>query len=92
MTGMQDKATNPTMTPLDKTLKRALVIDGVDYVITLSPDTLKLTQKGKRLGLALRWADIISGDSALAMALQASVGSLKASSPQQPNHKRSKRH
>ena len=26
------------MTPLDKTLKRALVIDGHDYVIALTPD------------------------------------------------------
>jgi hypothetical protein len=66
----------PMMTPLDKTLKRALVIDGVDYVITLSPDTLKLTQRGKRLGLTLKWVDIISGESALAVALQASVGRL----------------
>jgi hypothetical protein len=62
------------MTPLDKTLKRALLIKGVDYVITLSPDTLKLTQTGKRLGLTLKWADLISGESALAIALQASVG------------------
>jgi hypothetical protein len=62
------------MTPLDKTLKRALVIDGVGYVITLSPDTLKLTQRGKRLGLTLKWADLVNGESALAIALQASVG------------------
>jgi hypothetical protein len=66
------------MTPLNKTLKRALVIDGIDYVITLTPDALKLTQRGKRLGLALKWADMISGDSALAVALQASVGRLQS--------------
>jgi hypothetical protein len=64
------------MTPLDKTLKRSLAINGVDYVLTLSPDSLKLTRKGKRLGMELRWADIASGDSALAIALQASVGRL----------------
>jgi hypothetical protein len=62
------------MTPLDKTLKRSLLIKGIDYVITLTPDTLKLTRKGKRLGMELKWADITSGDSALAIALQASVG------------------
>jgi hypothetical protein len=66
------------MTPLNKTLTRALVIDGIDYVITLSPDALRLTQRGKRLGLTLKWADMISGDSALAVALQASVGRLES--------------
>ena len=64
------------MTPLDKTLKRSLAINGVDYVLTLTPDSLKLTRKGRRLGTELRWADIASGDSALAIALQASVGRL----------------
>jgi hypothetical protein len=61
------------MTPLDKTLKRSLAINGIDYVITLTPDVLKLTRKGKRLGIELKWADITSGESALATALQASL-------------------
>ncbi|HTB28006.1 MAG TPA: hypothetical protein VK715_03540 [Steroidobacteraceae bacterium] len=62
------------MTPLDKTLKRSLSVKGVDYVVTLSPETLKLTRKGRRIGLELKWADITSGESALAVALHASVG------------------
>ena len=62
------------MTPLDKTLKRSLTIKGVDYVVTLSTDALKLTRKGRRLGVELKWADITSGESALALALRASVG------------------
>ena len=62
------------MTPLDKTLKRLLCIRGVEYVVTLSPETLKLTRKGRRLGMELKWADITSGESALAIALRASVG------------------
>jgi hypothetical protein len=78
------------MTPLDKTLKRALVINGVNYVITLSPDTLKLTQRGKRLGVALKWADIISGESALAVALQASVGRFNVRTAQKPSNKRAR--
>jgi hypothetical protein len=69
------------MTPLDKTLKRSLAINGIDYVLTLTPDSLKLTRKGKRLGMELRWADIASGDSALAIALQASVGRLDSVKP-----------
>jgi hypothetical protein len=62
------------MTPLDKILKRSLSISGIEYVVTLSPEALKLTRKGKRLGVELKWADITSGESALATALQASVG------------------
>jgi hypothetical protein len=61
------------MTPLDKTLKRSLVINGIDYVITLSPLALKVTRKGKRIGIELKWEDITSGESALAAALQASL-------------------
>src|ERR1700727_1753947 len=68
------------MTPLEKTLKRALRIDGRDYVVTLTPDALKITEKGHRLGLELPWADLISGETALAMALQASVGRLQSGS------------
>ena len=62
------------MTPLDKTLKRALNIKGRAYVITLSPDALKITEKGHRIGLELKWAEIVSGETALAVALQASLG------------------
>jgi hypothetical protein len=69
------------MTPLEKTLKRALRIEGHDYVVTLTPDALKITEKGHRLGLELPWADLISGETALAIALQASVGRLQSGSP-----------
>ena len=62
------------MTPLDKPIKRSLSIKGVDYVVTLTPEALKLTRKGHRLGVDLKWSDLTSGESALAVALQASVG------------------
>jgi len=65
-----------TLTPLQKTLKRALNIDGRDYVIAISPDGLKLVLKGKRKGIELKWEALISGDAALAAALRASVGRL----------------
>ncbi len=61
-------------TPLEKTIKRALTIKGQEYVIALSPDTLKLTLKGHRRGVELKWTDLASGEAALATALQASVG------------------
>jgi hypothetical protein len=66
------------MTPLDKTIKRSLKIKDIDYVLTLTTDALKITRKGKRLGVELKWVDITSGESALAIALQASVGRFAA--------------
>ena len=61
-------------TPLHSALKRALVIDGRDYVVTLSNTTLKLTLKGKRNGVELPWSQLVNGEAALAVALNASVG------------------
>ena len=64
------------MTPLEKILRRALKINGADYVLTISPQGLKLTLKKKRNGLELAWADLIDGEAALATALNASLGQL----------------
>ncbi|HEL2965389.1 TPA: hypothetical protein UL939_000204 [Stenotrophomonas maltophilia] len=61
------------MTPLDKPLRRELEIDGQAYTLTVAPDGLKLVEKGRRKGIALRWQDLVSGDAALATALQASL-------------------
>jgi hypothetical protein len=62
------------MTPLHSTLKRALTIDGRDYVLALTPAALKLTLKGKRNGVELPWAQLVNGEAALAVALHASLG------------------
>jgi hypothetical protein len=62
------------MTPLHSTLKRALTIDGRDYVLTLNETALKLTLKGKRNGVELSWAQLVNGEAALAVALHASLG------------------
>lgn len=61
------------MTPLDKPLKRELRIGDDRYTLTIDPGGLKLTQKGRRRGVTLRWEDLVSGDAALATALQASL-------------------
>jgi hypothetical protein len=63
-----------TVTPLDKTLKRLVKIKGNDFVVTLTPDTLRVTRKGHQRGVEMRWESLVSGESALAVALQASVG------------------
>ena len=62
-------------TKLSKQLKREIEVDGKPYMVTLSPEGLKLTEKGKRLAKELTWKDIVGGDAALASALSASVGS-----------------
>jgi hypothetical protein len=64
-------------TPLEKTLKRELALQGRHYILAISPDGLKLTLKGKRNGKELRWLDLITGDAALAVALNASLGVLE---------------
>jgi hypothetical protein len=61
-------------TRLEKTLKRELDLDGRTFIVAVSPEGLKLTLKGKRRGQELRWRDLVSGDAALAVALNASVG------------------
>jgi len=61
-------------TPLHSTLKRALTIEGREYVVTLTEANLKLTLKGKRNGVELSWAQLVNGEAALAVALHASVG------------------
>lgn len=60
-------------TKLDKTLKREIDIDGKPYMLTIDPEGLKLTEKGRQKGQTLRWKDIIGGEAGLAAALRASV-------------------
>ena len=63
------------MTKLEKELKREIVIDDKPYVVTISPQGLKLTEKARRKGQELAWKDLVTGDAALATALNASVES-----------------
>jgi predicted component of type VI protein secretion system len=65
-------------TRLDKTLKRELTLEGRTFILAVSPEGLKLTLKGKRKGQELRWGDLVSGDAALATALNASLGTFAA--------------
>ena len=61
-------------TLLEKTLKRELSIGGRAYILAVSPAGLKLTLKGRRKGLELQWDALVSGDAALAVALNTSIG------------------
>ncbi|MET0890234.1 MULTISPECIES: hypothetical protein [Stenotrophomonas] len=61
------------MTPLDKPLRREVLIGEESYTLTIDPEGMKLVPKGKRNGLTLKWTDLVNGDAALATALQASL-------------------
>ena len=42
-------------TKLDKTIKRELEMDGQAYTVAISPEGVKLTQKGFRKGREMTW-------------------------------------
>ena len=60
-------------TRLDKALKREIEVEGKLYTATISPEGIKVVEKGKRNGHALSWQSIVSGDAALTEALRISV-------------------
>jgi hypothetical protein len=61
------------VTKLDTPLKREIDVDGEPYVVTLSTEGLKIVPKGKRKGQELAWKELVSGEAALAAALNASL-------------------
>ena len=61
-------------TVLEKELKRQVTVDGLDYTVAVDPEGIRLTGKGKRRPeVELRWRDLLSGEAAMAVALNASV-------------------
>ena len=60
-------------THLDKPLQREIDVDGQPYMLTISPEGLKIVPKGMRKGTEISWKDILSGQAALAAALGASL-------------------
>jgi hypothetical protein len=70
-------------TILDKELKRQVAIDGVDYTVAVDPEGFRLTGKGKRRpDVELRWRDLLSGDAAMAIALNASLSKKRPAATQ----------
>jgi hypothetical protein len=64
----------PAMTTkLEKPLKREIDVNGSPYIVTLSPQGIKIVEKGKRKGQEMTWEDILSGGVALAAALKDSI-------------------
>ena len=62
-------------TKLEKTLKREITIDGKAYMVAISPEGVKVTQKGFRRGPEMTWRAIISGEAEMTQQLKSSAGS-----------------
>jgi hypothetical protein len=60
-------------TKLDKPIKRELELDGRLYTVTISPDGVKVVEKGRRKGQELSWHSIVSGDARLSEDLRISL-------------------
>jgi hypothetical protein len=60
-------------TKLDKPLRREIQIAGAAYMLTITPEGFKLVPKGKRRGQEFSWQAFVSGEAALAAALNASL-------------------
>ena len=74
-------------TTLEKQLKRQVTIDGVDYVVAIDPEAVRLTMKGKRRPeVELHWRDLLSGEAALAVALNASLAAPKPTEQANAEH------
>ena len=83
------------VTALDKELKRQITVDGASYTVAVNPEGIRLTGTGKRKPeVALRWRDLLSGEAALAVALNASLANRRtatAPEPEPPSRKAARR-
>ena len=50
-------------TKLDKTIKREIEMEGQAYMVAISPEGVKLTQKGFRKGREMSWRALWAGGS-----------------------------
>ena len=68
-------------TKLEAPLKREIIINGEPYIVTIAPHGLKFVPKGRRKGYELEWQALVSGEAALAAALNASLATAPAGMP-----------
>lgn len=79
-------------TLLQKPLRRELWIDREPWVVTIDPAGLKLTRKGRWKGVELEWKSLVSGDAALAAALNASLHEASLRRRSRPAPPKNKKH
>lgn len=68
------------VTPLEKPVRRAVTVDGQEYVVTISPEGLRIVPKGKRKGYDVPWQDVLAGEITLRAQLNRSLAT-----PRQPS-------
>ncbi|MGH7712884.1 MAG: hypothetical protein ACREOG_16460 [Gemmatimonadaceae bacterium] len=69
-------------TKLDKAIKREIDFNEVPYTVTLSPEGLKIVEKGKRKGREMSWEELIGGSVTLTNELKGSIAA--AEEPEEP--------
>jgi hypothetical protein len=70
---------------LDKELKRRITVGGAEYTVALDSEGIRVLGKGKRRPeIDLRWSDLLSGEAAMAVALNASLTDHKRQAPAKP--------
>ena len=60
-------------TRLDKTIKRELEVGGQLYMVSMSPEGVRIVPKGKRKGHEISWETLLSGDAELRRDLNMSL-------------------
>jgi hypothetical protein len=65
-------------TRLDKTIKRELELGGQLYMVSMSPEGVRIVPKGKRKGHEISWETLLSGDAELRRDLNMSLDVLEA--------------
>jgi hypothetical protein len=65
-------------TRLDKTIKRELELGGQLYMVSMSPEGVRIVPKGKRKGHEISWETLLSGDAELRRDLNMSLDVLNA--------------
>jgi hypothetical protein len=72
-------------TRLDKPIKREITARGETLILTLGPEGVSITPKGRRKGKTFTWAELWSGEQELAAQLRASVAAVApAGEPNSP--------
>ena len=56
-------------TALERPLRREVTIEDRPYTVVIDSEGVRLTEKGRRKGVQLRWRDLVNGDAAIASAL-----------------------
>jgi hypothetical protein len=65
-------------TRLNKTIKRELELGGQLYMVSMSPEGVRIVPKGKRKGHEISWETLLSGDAELRRDLNMSLDVLDA--------------